>query len=162
MIGIQTVEDLDILDVNIQLHGRDPFGQIRSGYLKVHAKFRVGTIRKLLCPYTHGEPYGLFLCHDCTEVLMIGEYHPDRPSLADTFAVFEGQSEEVDGKIAQKELLFLLIDRQGDEYAAMAIEPVQGQLNRYRRVGLVTNVTPYTGTLGNWFDESESMTIEII
>jgi hypothetical protein len=107
----------------------------------------------------------LLLCHDCIEVLSIGQYYPDRHGLAETFAGFEGQSEEVDGKIAQQKLLFLLIGRWDGGGAAMAIEPVLGQLNRYRRVGLAANIGSWEsnlGNLGNWFDESESMTLEII
>jgi hypothetical protein len=157
------VKDLEILDVNIQLHGRDPFGRIRSGYLKVHGKVRVGIIRKLKAPNAwEEEVYMLWLYHDCIEVLKIGRYFPDRHSLADTFAVFEGQSKEVDGKVAQQKLLFLLLVRQGYNCMAMAIRPVRGQLNRYRRIGLATNVQLEEPNLGSWFDESESMTLEII
>jgi hypothetical protein len=159
----QIVKDLEILDVNIQLHGQDPFGRIRSGYLKVHGKVRVGIMRKLKTPYSWGEEeYGLLLCHDCIEVLKIGFYRPDCRSLIDTFAVSEGLSEEVNGKITQQKLLFLLLGRKGYSCAAMAIEPVQGQLNRYRRVGLATVGIFSRVTLIHWFDESKSMTLEII
>jgi Heterokaryon incompatibility protein (HET) len=47
MIGTEILEEPDILDVKIQLRGRDPFGEIRSGHLRLHGKVRVETIRKL-------------------------------------------------------------------------------------------------------------------
>jgi hypothetical protein len=93
---------------------------------------------------------------------MIGEFHPDRPSLADTFTVFGGQSEQVDGKLGPQNLSFLLLSRRNYRNAAMAIEPVQGQSNKYRRVGLVTDVQHFSETLGLWFVGSKSMTIKII
>jgi hypothetical protein len=154
------IGDLDILDVNAQLHVRDPFGQIRSGHLKVHGKVRVGTIRKLAGQNSLDEQCGLFICHDCIKVLVIGEYIPDHPSLADTFALFEDLSEKVDEEIVQQKLLYLLRGRRGD-CAAMAIEPVQGQLNRYRRIRLATDGL-WEGSLRNWFAEFASMTAEII
>jgi hypothetical protein len=99
-ITLKNGEDLNILDTNVELNRQDPFGQIRSGHLKVCGKARIGIIRK--SPYHHRQSeHGLYLCHGCLEPFKIGEYLPDRPDLADTLVQFTHLQGEKDGKLTQ-------------------------------------------------------------
>jgi hypothetical protein len=90
------------------------------------------------------------------------KYFPDSRGLADTLYNFTNTYRQEDGKMAQEKLLFLLLRRWTDSWVAMAIEPVLGQLNQYRRIGLAEIRRQSDDILKHWFDEAESSTIEII
>jgi hypothetical protein len=106
--GLSFSSDLNILNINVELKGQDPFRQIRSGHLKVRRKVSTGIIRKI--PHQLRKVHvGLNLCHGCLEVQVIGEYIPDCPGLADTLHNFECRLPNDDGKTAQRKLHFLLL-----------------------------------------------------
>ncbi|ERF70188.1 hypothetical protein EPUS_00376 [Endocarpon pusillum Z07020] len=155
--------DLSILDVNVDLKGPDPFGQIHSAQLKVYGKVRTGIIRKLRNLMAGGEQ-GLFLCYGCLDLLVLGEYFPDRPGLANTLAKFDYIGAEEDGKMPQQTILFLLLGKSLQGWMAMAIEPMPEKLNKYRRIGLAKSKPHHfrDDRWEHWFDEGESMTVEMI
>ena len=107
---------------------------------------------------------GLSQCHGCLDVLVLGEYFPDRPGLANTPASFNHIGAEEDGKMPQQKILFLLLGRPLHGWVAMAIEPVPEKLNKYRRIGLAESEPHHSrdDLWEHWFDEGEFMTVEII
>lgn len=154
--------EFDIIDAHVEKKGQDLFGKVQSGYLKIRGKIRTGIVRKLPHQFRQGE-YDFYLCQGCLETSRIGEYFPDNPEMLRQLPNFESGWREPYESPAQHKSLFLLLSVGSyDKWAALAIEPVQGNPNHFRRVGFVSADGPRDETFKSWFENSESMILDII
>jgi Heterokaryon incompatibility protein (HET) len=163
---------LAILDVQVELAGHDPFGELRSGYIKAQGKLKMGMIRNIL-------PETLSICTDgpmeFSETNFIATYYPDDPEMT-LFPHFPARRQRrirmPDLSMFERRVSILLLGSieslptadvpPSEGWLGLAIEPVPGTENSYRRIGIAEGLFSQFSAARTWFDDSEEIIVEII
>jgi hypothetical protein len=156
-------EAIQIIGVDIKVHGSNTFGEVEEGVLTLRGKLQVFTVRSAQDWRVPGRQ-SLFVCSNESPT-QLGEYHPDKIPESRVRRSTEMASQPL---LFEQPITFLYLGYFKDssnrylQWVALAIELIVGTEDQYRRVGLGYNRRSSSPQIEDFWQESETKVLKIL
>jgi len=155
-------ETIQIIGVDIKVHGSNTFGEVEEGVLTLRGKLQVFTVRSAQDRCVAGRQ-SLFVCSNESPT-QLGEYHPDKIPESQVRRSTEMASQPL---LFEQPITFLYLGYFKDssrylQWVALAIELIIGTEDQYRRVGLGYGSQSFFPQIEDFWQESETKVLKIL